>query len=96
MKNRLIFRELNVNPLFYHFFVKADAFKVKDTCTGCNQCAKKCPMNNVQLIDGKPVWGKNCTSCLACYHVCPQQAVQYGKRTRNKGQYFNPDKSIRL
>jgi len=20
--------------------------------------------------------------------------VQYGKRTRNKGQYFNPDKSI--
>ncbi|KAB6389446.1 4Fe-4S ferredoxin, partial [Bacteroides xylanisolvens] len=23
--------------------------------------------------------------------VCPQHAVQYGKRTKDKGQYFNPN-----
>lgn len=76
-----------VNPLFYHFFVKADAFKVKDTCTGCNQCAKKCPMNNVQLIDGKPVWGKNCTHCMACICYCPQEAIEYGKKSVGKTRY---------
>ena len=42
------------------------------------------------------VWGMDCTSCLACYHVCPQHAVQYGKRTKDKGQYFNPNQSTRL
>ncbi|MCI7541521.1 MAG: flavodoxin domain-containing protein, partial [Subdoligranulum sp.] len=33
-----------VNPIFYKFFVKADAFTVSDTCIGCWQCAKRCPM----------------------------------------------------
>ena len=76
-----------VNPLFYHFFVKADAFKVKDACTGCNQCVKKCPMNNIQLIDGKPVWGKNCTHCMACICYCPQEAIEYGKKSVGKPRY---------
>ena len=76
-----------VNPLFYHFFVKAAAFKVKDTCTGCNQCVKKCPMNNIQLIDGKPVWGKNCTHCMACICYCPQEAIEYGKKSVGKTRY---------
>ena len=76
-----------VNPLFYHFFVKAAAFKVKDTCTGCNQCVKKCPMNNIQLIDGKPVWGKNCTHCMACICYCPQEVIEYGKKSVGKPRY---------
>lgn len=76
-----------VNPLFYHFFVKAAAFKVKDTCTGCNQCVKKCPMNNIQLIDGKPAWGKNCTHCMACICYCPQEAIEYGKKSVGKTRY---------
>ena len=48
-----------VNPIFYKFFVKANAFTVSDACIGCGQCAKRCPMNNVTLKDGKPVWGKS-------------------------------------
>ena len=28
-----------VNPIFYKFFVKADAFTVSDACIGCGQCA---------------------------------------------------------
>lgn len=43
------------------------------------------------MKERRPVWGKNCTACLACYHVCPQHAVQYGKKTKGKGHYFNPD-----
>lgn len=35
-----------------------------------------------------PEWGDDCCSCLACYHSCPRNAVQYGRATRKKGQYF--------
>ncbi|MFR7743510.1 MAG: hypothetical protein ACLU3I_09600 [Acutalibacteraceae bacterium] len=47
---------------------------------GCGQCAKRCPMNNVTLKDGKPVWGKVCTHCMACICYCPVSAIEYGKR----------------
>lgn len=69
-----------VNPIFYRFFVKAKAFRVKDNCVGCAQCVSNCPMNNVRLNNGKPVWGKNCTHCMACICYCPFEAIEYGKK----------------
>ena len=57
-----------VNPIFYKFFVKADAFAASGACIGCGQCAKRCPMNNVTLKDGKPVWGRNCTTLVHCQY----------------------------
>lgn len=44
-------------------------------------------MNNIQLIDGKPVWGKNCTHCMACICYCPQEAIEYGKKSVGKPRY---------
>lgn len=76
-----------VNPIFYKFFVKADAFTVSDTCIGCGQCAKLCPMNNVTLKDGKPVWGRNCTHCMACICYCPVSAIEYGKKSVGQPRY---------
>ena len=76
-----------VNPIFYKFFVKADAFTVSDACIGCGQCAKRCPMNNVTLKDGKPVWGKNCTHCMACICYCPVSAIEYGKKSVGQPRY---------
>ena len=76
-----------VNPIFYKFCVKADAFTVSDTCIGCGQCAKRCPMNNVTLKDGKPSWGKNCTHCMACICYCPKEAIEYGKKSVGQPRY---------
>lgn len=76
-----------VNPIFYKFFVKADAFTVSDACIGCGQCAKRCPMNNVTLKDRKPVWGKNCTHCMACICCCPVSAIEYGKKSVGQPRY---------
>ena len=76
-----------VNPIFYKFFVKADAFTVSDACIGCGQCAKRCPMNNVTLKDGKPSWGKNCTHCKACICYCPVSAIEYGKKSVGQPRY---------
>ena len=76
-----------VNPIFYQFFVKAAAFRVKDACIGCGQCVKNCPMNNITLRDGKPVWGKDCTHCMACICYCPTEAIEYGKKSVGKPRY---------
>ena len=76
-----------VNPIFYKCFVKADAFTASDACIGCGQCAKRCPMNNVTLKDGKPVWGKNCTHCMACICYCPKEAIEYGKKSVGQPRY---------
>ena len=76
-----------VNPIFYKFFVKANAFTVSDACIGCGQCAKRCPMNNVTLKDGKPSWGKNCTHCMACICYCPVSAIEYGKKSVGQPRY---------
>ena len=76
-----------VNPIFYKFFVKADAFTVSDACIGCGQCAKRCPMNNVAIKDGKPSWGKNCTHCMACICYCPTSAIEYGKKSVGQPRY---------
>lgn len=81
-----------LNPLFNRFCISSKPFHATDACVGCKRCEKACPVGNVRVVEGKPIWGRNCTSCLACYHICPKQAVAYGKRTKGKGQYFHPER----
>lgn len=76
-----------VNPAFYAFCVKAKAFAVSNKCIGCGQCAKRCPMNNIAIRDGKPVWGKACTHCMACICYCPMEAIEYGQKSVGKPRY---------
>ena len=76
-----------VNPIFYKCFVKANAFTASSACIGCGQCVKRCPMNNVTLKDGKPVWGRNCTHCMACICYCPKEAIEYGKKSVGQPRY---------
>ena len=76
-----------VNPIFYSCFVKANAFTVGNACTGCGQCVRRCPTNNITLQNGKPVWGQNCTHCMACICYCPAEAIEYGKKSLGKPRY---------
>ena len=79
-----------IRPLFNRFWTSPEHFRVEDSCVSCGKCVQVCPLHNIQLVEGKPVWGKECASCLACYHHCPRHAVAYGKYTRGKGQYTFP------
>jgi len=84
-----------VNDKFYRLFVKADGFKVSDKCIGCGKCAELCPLNNVELHEGRPVWGKNCTHCMACICFCPAEAIEYGKKSVGKRRYKCPEVNVK-
>ena len=76
-----------VNPIFYTFFVKANAFTAGSACTGCGQCARLCPTNNITIQNGKPVWSGDCTHCMACICRCGAEAIDYGKKSLGKPRY---------
>lgn len=80
-----------VNIVFYPFCVKDKRFTVDDTCIACGKCEKLCPLNNVKIVDNKPVWGGNCTHCMACICGCPKGAVEYGNMSRGKPRYHVPE-----
>ena len=79
-----------VNELFCKFFVKADPFYAKEGCIECGKCVSACPFNNIQLVDGRPVWGKDCTHCMACICGCPAEVIEYGKKSQGKPRYQCP------
>lgn len=65
---------------------------VEDGCVGCGLCARNCPVSAIQMQDGRPTWQKeHCVMCLGCLHRCPQFAIQYGRHTREHGQYAHPE-----
>lgn len=78
-----------INPMFYSFFVKAKGFRVTDKCISCGKCEELCPLNNIKLTDGKPVYGEKCTHCMACICGCPTEAIEYKKKTVGKPRYYN-------
>lgn len=62
-----------------------------DLCTGCGLCAASCPTGNITPGDAnRPIWRHDgtCLACFACYHHCPHHAIEYGRMTRHKGQYY--------
>lgn len=78
-----------IRPLFNRFLITPKYFKTNYGCTGCGKCVKECPYHNIKLDALKrPLWGDKCVQCMRCYHTCPTHAIEWGKFTKNKGQYL--------
>ena len=77
-----------VNPGFNRSATDDSKYRSTEGCIHCGKCVEVCPLKNITLEDGRPKWNGNCTMCMACYHHCPTNAIQYGKATEGKGQYY--------
>lgn len=77
-----------INDIFYRFVISASGFYATNKCIGCGRCAELCPLNNIKLIDSKPIWGNKCTHCMACINACPTKAIEYKHNTKYKRRYY--------
>lgn len=77
---------------FTHKLITDKPFHVTDDrCIKCGECARHCPVGNIAWQPGElPAWKHTgrCMTCFACYHHCPKHAIEFGNRTKGKGQYF--------
>lgn len=89
MKER--FRSGPVNTAFYPALVLDKAFATTGACTSCGLCAARCPLNNITLEQGKPVWKGACTHCMACIGGCPAEAIEYGEKSKGRRRYYLDD-----
>jgi ferredoxin len=69
------------------------SFRVDAKCIGCGICAQICPVDNIRLVEGRPVWQHHCETCLACYSWCPQAAID-GDIVSYNERYHHP--SVKL
>ena len=77
--------------LGYDLCSGTEKFYAGESCIGCGQCERNCPMQIIRMQDKKPVWTlKKCCKCSACINRCPVKAIQYGKATKKRNRYVNP------
>jgi ferredoxin len=51
--------------------VKVDVEK----CTGCGACVDVCPVEAIEIKDGKAAVSDSCVDCGACTGECPMEAL---------------------
>ena len=81
-----------LGTIFDRLLISDKPFRVNaDKCIRCGKCVEACITGNMTGGKGKlPQWKHlgDCCTCFACYHHCPVRAIEYGGRTKNKGQYY--------
>lgn len=69
-------------------------FNVSEACNGCATCSKVCPVGNIKMQDGKPIFLPHCEQCMACIQWCPKEAINVKDKTQNRGRYHHPDVTL--
>ncbi|MDD4127721.1 MAG: EFR1 family ferrodoxin [Methanomicrobium sp.] len=87
------------NHMFYNGMIKNlhnldSAFFADEKCNGCKTCEAVCPVGNIKVENGNPVWLHKCQYCYGCINFCPRAAIQTGKKTQKKGRYHHPEVSV--
>jgi len=54
----------------------AQGFKISERCNSCQWCVKHCPVNNIQLVNNRPVFLNKCVMCFRCVYGCKMGAIK--------------------
>lgn len=52
------------------------SIEVTDSCQGCGDCAQKCYMRAISIVNGRAVHSGKCRGCGRCARVCTHGAVK--------------------
>ena len=79
---------LPFNPIWSRFKQGTRDFHATEQCVSCGKCERCCPMNVIQMKEGRPVWTATCCAhCMNCIQNCPVCAIEYGQITQEKPRY---------
>lgn len=71
-----------------------NSFKTNKKCNGCGICVKVCPVDNISLMNSKPIWHNSCENCFACYQWCPSNALE-GEIVQFQRKYHFDDITVK-
>lgn len=54
----------------------APSLIINDSCSGCGWCAKNCPVNNIELLENRPIFKESCVVCFRCIYGCPSKSIK--------------------
>lgn len=47
-----------------------------EKCTGCEACVEVCPVEAIEMVDGKAKVDDACIDCGQCVDECPVEAIE--------------------
>lgn len=71
--------------------IKSIDYQTNEKCNSCGICEDVCPVDNIFLNGGEPVWGDNCLGCFACIQWCPKEAISLGGNDLYIKHYHHPE-----
>ncbi|MFX1567585.1 MAG: EFR1 family ferrodoxin [Promethearchaeota archaeon] len=81
--------ESNNIPFKEMILLSDKSFRYNKNCNGCGICVQICPVNNIKLVNSRPVWQNHCENCFACFTWCPNNSI-YGKVVEYAVHYHHP------
>ncbi len=79
---------MNIRQEFLAYDV---GFNCNENCNSCGTCIQVCPVQNIHLEDGRPMWEHKCQQCTACIQWCPNNSINFCDKTQKRKRYHHAE-----